>query len=138
MAIKYKSRIDKLAIWGGNAYVLPREKLILETMRDINLWKPKMKQCFDQIYGREWIELINKHIDHYHNLNDICKNEVQNIRCSTLVLHGNLDPLPEEHPKFLTHNIPDSRLHRFPRGPHNLHQEFHLEFNKVVTQFLLE
>ncbi len=139
MAIKYQSRIDKIAIWGGNAYVLPQEKYILNACRDTDFWNPITRKFYEIAYGPELKQMWNKHVDHYvNNLNDICKDEVNNIRCPTLVLHGDLDPLPKEHPIFLVQNIPDARLYRFSRGAHNIHQEFTKEFNKVVTEFLLE
>ena len=54
------------------------------------------------------------------------------------VLHGDLDPLPKEHPMFLTDKIGDSCLYRFSKGAHDIHQEFSEEFNRVVTDFLQE
>ncbi|CAG2168969.1 unnamed protein product [Oppiella nova] len=139
MAINYKSRIDKLVIWGGNAYVLPQEKYALHAIRDPSKWKLQTLQHFEAVYGNELKDMWNKHCDHYiKNLDDICKNDVHQIRCPTLVLHGDLDPLPEEHPLFLTDKIAYSELYRFPRGAHNIHQEFSDEFNKVVSNFLLD
>ena len=53
-------------------------------------------------------------------------------------MHGDFDPVPKEHPKFLCDKIADSRFYRFALGGHNVHQEFPEEFKQVVTGFLLE
>ncbi|CAG2115126.1 unnamed protein product [Medioppia subpectinata] len=133
MAIKYQSNIEKLVVWGGNAYVLPQEKYAIHAIRNISKWKRQTLMFFESVYGNELQVLWNRHVNHYmNNLDDICRNEVHKIRCPTL------DPLPEEHPLFLTDKIYDSQLYRFTRGSHNIHQECSDEFNRVVTDFLLE
>ncbi|XP_054159966.1 valacyclovir hydrolase-like [Oppia nitens] len=139
MAINYASSIDKLVIWGGNAYVVSQEKRVINAIRDIRIWNPQTRYFYEAVYGNELPVLWNKHCDHYiNNLDDICRNQVHNIMSPTFVLHGDLDPLPLEHPLFLCKTIADSRLYRFKSGSHNIHQEFSEEFNKMVTNFLLE
>lgn len=140
MAIKYQSRIVKMAIWGSNAYCLPQEKKALSATRNINVWNTKVREGFLKVYGDELQILWERHVDHYvNNLNDICRNDVKKIQCPVMVLHGDMDPLiPLEHPLFLVKEIGDSRLYRFPKGSHNIHQEFAKQFNSMVQEFLLE
>lgn len=41
---------------------------------------------------------------------NICKDELKDIECPTLILHGGKDPLvPDFHPEFLNQNIQNSR-----------------------------
>ena len=85
MAIKYKSRIDKLVIWGASAYILPAEQKVMEVSRNIDKWNSLVRNFYETVYGKELKSLWNKHCDHYiNNLNDICKNEVHKIHCPTL------------------------------------------------------
>jgi len=140
MAIKFQSCIDKAVVWGGNTYCSPEEKKALSSTKNIEVWNPKVREGFLKVYGDQLQSLWEKHVDHYvKNLDDICKNDVKKIQCPVFVLHGDMDPLiPLEHPNYLVAHIPDSRLHRFAKGSHNIHQEYATEFNKMVQQFLLE
>ena len=85
MAIKYPARVEKLVVWGGNAYVVPQEKRIMNAFRDTELWNPQRRSLYLEVYGNELKALWNRHCDHYiNNLDDICKNQVHQIRCPTL------------------------------------------------------
>lgn len=140
IAIKYQSAVDKMVIWGGNAYTTQHEKSALTAIKNIKTWNEKVRESFLKVYGNELQTMWERHVDHYvNNLDDICRNEVKKIQCPAFILHGDLDPLvPGEHPKFLLDKISDSRLHRFPKGSHNVHQEFAREFNDLVQDFLME
>jgi valacyclovir hydrolase len=140
MAIRFQSSINKAVVWGGNAYCLPREKKALHSTKNIQVWNPKVREGFLKVYGNELQTLWEKHVNHYiNNLDDICRNDVKKIQCPVLILHGDMDPLiPLEHPNYLLSQIPDSRLHRFAKGSHNIHQQFTEEFNRIVQEFLLE
>ena len=122
------------------AYMKPEEITTLSRTRNIKVWNPKLRECFEKVYGNELQEMWSKLIDHYEtNMGDVCKNSVKQIRCSTFILHGDCDPLvDQEHPRFLMSQISNARLHRFKTGSHNMHQEFADEFNKLVQDFLLE
>lgn len=140
MAIKYQSAINKCVVWGACAYCKPENRLALHNTRNIKVWNPKVRQIFEKVYGNELQDLWGKLVDHYQiNVNDICTDTCKQIRCSTFILHGDIDPLVDlEHPNYLMSQIPDARLHRFPTGSHNIHQEFAQQFNKLVQDFLLE
>lgn len=140
MAIKYQARIDKMVIWGGNSYVTPTEHSALAATEDTPGWSPSMKAPYIEVYGAETFQTMwSRHIQFYRTLGDICRSDLNKIRCPTLVLHGNKDPLcPNEHPKCLETHVPDVQVHHFPTGAHNIHQVFTKEFNRVVTDFLNE
>lgn len=139
MAIKFQSCINKAVVWGANAYYTEKVKKALSLSRNIEVWNPKVREGFLNVYGNELQQLWEKHVDHCHNLDDICKDDVKKIQCPVFVLHGDKDPLITlEHPNYLVSQIPDSRLYRFPNGSHNIHQEFAQLFNKIAQGFLLE
>lgn len=65
--------------------------------------------------------------------------ELQKVRCPTLVIHGDKDPLVGlEQPLDICGQVPDSRLERFALGGHNLHQQFPKQFKEIVEEFLDE
>ena len=73
------------------------------------------------------------------NDGDICKSALPGIKCPTLIVHGQKDPLvPHFHPEYLNEHIANSRLHVMPEGRHNLHLRYADEFNKLVAEFLNE
>lgn len=44
------------------------------------------------------------------NGGDLCKNNLQNIKCPTLILHGDKDPMvAAEHPEYLKSHINNAR-----------------------------
>jgi len=46
--------------------------------------------------------------------------------------------VPQEHPDFLHSQIRGSKLINWPEAKHNLHLRYANEFNKLVTEFLLQ
>lgn len=144
-AAKYPEQIDKLVIWGANAYVIDEEAKIYENMRDISKWSERMKAPLIKMYGEEgltamWSQWVDTLLEMYKNKNgDICKDCLSKITCPTLIIHGNKDAMvAREHPDYLLKHIRHSKLHTFEDGKHNLHLRYADEFNNLVTEFLSE
>ncbi|TRY88995.1 hypothetical protein DNTS_032294 [Danionella cerebrum] len=137
--------VDKMVVWGANAYVSKEDVQIYqcEALRDVSVWSERMRRPMEQMYGvqcfqetwHNWVDGISRFI---HNPNgSICVDILPLIRCPTLIIHGAKDPVvPSFHPQFLQERIRDARLHVFPDGKHNLHLRFSEEFNALVEQFL--
>lgn len=140
IAANNRENVEKLVVFGSNSYVNEEDKRLINNIKDLNKWNPKAKQSFIELYGEELFQKMWKSfIEYYTQLEDICKNDLKNINQKCLILHGDLDPLlDKEHPLYLVNNIKNSRLYRFPKGKHNIHQKYSEEFNKIVEQFLLE
>ncbi|XP_076111404.1 serine hydrolase BPHL-like [Mytilus galloprovincialis] len=145
MAARHPDIVNKLVIWGGNAYVTEKDIEAYRGLKDIWKWSEKMRSPFMTLYGEEyfqktweeWVEAIEKYFTKRNG--DICKDDLKNIKCKTLIIHGLKDPLVGlEHPDYLHHNIPGSRLYIMPEGKHNLHIRYHREFNFMVEHFLKE
>jgi len=120
--------------------VTAEDRLRISALKDTNKWSPRAKEEFVKLYGEELFDrLWTSFVDHYCRYDDICRNDLKNIVCPTLILHGDLDALvAEEHPQYLVDNIKNAKLYRFPKGKHNIHQKYSEEFNKIVEQFLLQ
>ena len=140
----YPSSVDKLVIWGANAFLTKQDIELFEKTRDISKWSPAMRESLYDIYGNDlpqlWSEWIDSMIHLYEEHNgDLCMELLHKIKAPTLILHGDKDPLvPPVHPKYLKDNITDSRVYTFPNGKHNIHMKYSEEFNKIVEDFLLE
>lgn len=142
LAAKYPQAVEKLVVWGSNAYVTDKDVKIYQGIRDISRWSEAMRAPLINLYGEtyfkntweSWIDSFQNILD---NGGDLCKTLLPNIQCPTFVLHGAKDPMvPEEHPKYLKENIKDCRLHVFENGKHNIHIKYAAEFNKLVEDFL--
>ena len=135
-----QTSVQKLVVFGSNAYVSEEDRKLITKIKDLNNWSPKAKQAFIDLYGEQlFVQMWNSFIDHYCKYEDICKTQLKNITQKCLILHGDEDPLvAKEHPKYLIENIKNSTLYRFPKGKHNIHQRYAEEFNKIVEQFLLK
>lgn len=84
-------------------------------IRDIEKWSAKMRAPLEATYGldyfrKTWESWTDAYCRFYHETDgDICKNDLANIVCPTLIIHGLKDPLvPIEHPYYLHENIKDS------------------------------
>jgi valacyclovir hydrolase len=135
-----RENVNKLVIWGSNAYVTAEDRQQVIAVKDTKKWSPRAKEVFVKLYGEELLDrLWTSLVDHYCRYDDICKNDLKNIVCPTLILYGDLDQLvAKEHPQYLVNNIKNAKLYRFPKGKHNMHQKYSEEFNKIVEQFLLQ
>ncbi|XP_061884128.1 valacyclovir hydrolase [Entelurus aequoreus] len=137
--------INKMVIWGSNAFVSQHDLDIYNVVRDVSRWSAKMRQPMEEVYGAElfaktwvaWLDGISQFAQRPEG--NICIELLPLIRCPTLIIHGEKDPMvPSFHPHFLLKHIQGSRLHLMPNGKHNLHLRFAEEFNKLVEDFLEE
>ena len=142
LAARYPSRIMTLVVWGTKAYITPNELEYLESIRDISTWNPKIYDSLFQIYGdslqSSWSSVIAsvKQVAS-KNDGDICKGELCNIKCPTLILHGARDPMvPCLHSEYLHIHIASSKLVVMDEGKHNLHIKHSDYFNRTVEEFL--
>uniref|UniRef100_A0A1L8DBN7 AB hydrolase-1 domain-containing protein n=1 Tax=Nyssomyia neivai TaxID=330878 RepID=A0A1L8DBN7_9DIPT len=142
-AAKYPEAVESLIIWGSNAYIHPDEVKIYNSIRDVNKWSEKMRKPMEEVYGKEefprlWSEWIDAMLEIYEKNNgNICKELLEKIKCPTLILHGEKDPMiMAEHIPYLMKNINGATLHTFPDGKHNIHLRYASDFNKIVANFL--
>lgn len=132
--------IDKIVIWGSNAYVAEEDRTATKRVDDTANWSPRFRAEFEKVYGAERLKTLwAEYCDRYRLWDDICIQDLKEIRAHMLLLHGDKDPMvAAEHPKFIAENVSNCRLHRFPEGKHNIHIKYKDEFNRMVETFLLE
>eukprot|EP01029_Cantina_marsupialis_P021273 TRINITY_DN5072_c0_g1_i1.p1 TRINITY_DN5072_c0_g1~~TRINITY_DN5072_c0_g1_i1.p1 ORF type:complete len:299 (+),score=77.01 TRINITY_DN5072_c0_g1_i1:51-947(+) len=138
------SRIRGLAIWGGNSYVDEDDLELYEKVEDVSQWSESMRSKMVDMYGleetqrmwSEWIEAM-KQISEEED-GDICLEELHNIDCPTLVIHGKKDPMvPQVHAHTFTAMIAKSFLYFFEEAKHNPHIRYAADFNQLITNFVL-
>lgn len=145
LAGKYPENVEKLLIFGSNAYLVEEELKIYDGIRDVNKWSAKMREPLEKLYGADyfrenWEKWIDTFKEIYDKKNgDLCKNFLPLIKAETLILHGEKDPmLAKEHVPYLLKHISGSILISWPDGKHNIHLRYADDFNKKVAEFLLK
>ncbi|XP_078055106.1 valacyclovir hydrolase [Mustelus asterias] len=143
-ASKYPNLIRKLVVWGANAYLTQEDIKLYNAVRDVSTWSENMRRPLVEMYGAEyfaktwadWIDgvgEIGKKVD-----GDVCKDALPQVKCPTLIIHGEKDPMvPRCHADYIHKHVKGSRLHLMAEGKHNLHLRFAQEFNSLVEEFLL-
>lgn len=83
-------------------------------------------------------EMFFESIGFYEAQEDLCKAQLKDIVCSTLVIHGEADKVTSrQHPVFIAENIKNAKLRFIPDGPHHVHMKFPELFNSLAFDFLL-
>ncbi|KAI1301853.1 Valacyclovir hydrolase [Halotydeus destructor] len=138
MAADNVQSVNKLAIWGANAYVTDHDRKCVEAIRHTSNWSDKARQPMEAIYGVEGLtKLCASFCDAYVKYDDICKGDIKQISCPVFILHGDQDPMVDpEHVDYFMANINNVQLHRWPAGKHNIHLRYAKEFNELIEQFL--
>lgn len=137
--------INKLVVWGSNAFVSQQDLELYNAVRDVSKWSARMRQPMEEVYGAQvfaktweaWVDGIAQYV--HRPEGSICMELLPLISCPTLVIHGQKDPMvPSFHPQYILKHIKGSRFHSMPEGKHNLHLRYADEFNKLVEDFLEE
>jgi valacyclovir hydrolase len=156
LAAAHAHAVDRLVIFGGNAYMVADDIAAFEATRDAkNSWSAKTYSARAGVYGevevqRMWDRAIDAWAAIYkhgrferdgdiRDGGDVCMAQARSVRCPTMVLHGAKDPfcLPH-HPAWFKANIPgaaDVPMHVLPEGKHNIHQRHAEWVNGLVREF---
>ena len=146
LAASRRGAVEKLVIFGGNAYLSKDDIAAFEATRDVEkTWSARMKETHLPVYGDDLQPMWSAACDAWAAIfeergGDICQREARSIECPTLVLHGKKDPIClEEHAVWFADNIGGpTRLEVLAEGKHNLHLRFADEVNALVRTFLGE
>ncbi|KAM8874047.1 valacyclovir hydrolase isoform 2-T2 [Spinachia spinachia] len=116
-AAKNPDVISKMVVWGANAFVSQQDLELYTAVRDVSKWSAKMRKPMEEVYGAEgfaktweaWGDGIAQFAKRPEG--SICLELLPLIRCPTLVIHGEKDPMvPSFHPQHLLKHIQGSRL----------------------------
>ena len=137
-AIAFPSRIDRLVIWGSTARVTERQRLALEAARDLRFWDDGRRQSFVEEYGdlHTASQVWGLHVDYYKTIDNICEDKISQIRCPTLLIHGDRDPIEKSLVQQMARQISDSEFQSFADAGHAVHIEKNREFVQIVENFL--
>lgn len=109
---RYTDNVEKLIIWGAGAYLIPEEVKAFQNIRDVSKWSARMREPMEKVYGVErfaelWAEWVDAASAFYTKRNgDFCKQEVEQIKAPTFILHGKKDPMVAgEHIPYLREHI---------------------------------
>ena len=134
------NNVDKLAIWGSKAYISEKDRNNAIKIIDTSKWSASAREPLEAVYGVEGLKTMSTNfVESYCKYSEICKDEVQRLKCPTFVLHGDKDFITAaEHVDYFSSNIRNVRIHRWPEGKHNVHLKYSKEFNQLIEKFLLE
>ena len=141
LAAMFPENIKRLVIWSTNAYVTKEDMAIYDNLRCLSNWKPKAQDLLLKVHGPALQNLWSTYIDNISKIfnegGDICKGELNKIKCPTLIIHGAKDPVvPCMHAHYLHEHVNGSRLEVMEEGKHYIHLQYSEEFNKMVEDFL--
>lgn len=141
MAARCPERISRLVIWGGNSYLSAEEIFAFQAVRSVDSWSRPAAAAMRQTYGDSLDALWEHYVvgleELYKAGGEIFRSQLNRVKCPTLILHGEKDPLvPSFHPRTIHQGIQGSVLHIFPEGKHNLHAKYAAEFNQLTSTFL--
>ena len=143
LAALYPESVEKMIVWGSNAYVDKEDIELFEKTRDVSNWSQRMREAMEVLYGDSFPKLWSNWVDgmlatfERRKNGDLCMAEVEQVRCPTLILHGVKDAMcPQFHANYIHEKIKGSRMLTMEDGKHNLHLKYSTEFNKLVEDFL--
>mmetsp|Transcript_10757 Transcript_10757/g.24556 ORF Transcript_10757/g.24556 Transcript_10757/m.24556 type:complete len:289 (-) Transcript_10757:72-938(-) len=144
LAAKNPENVKKLVVFGIQASITQEDVDMYEGMRDVEkAWSKRMLETHKAVYGDDVQSMWGSFCDAMQMIwkqgGDFCMKEAKAVKCPTLILHGEKDPIvPTHHPEWFNKNIPGSQYYVFPGGKHNIHQKFADEFNSRVLKFFAE
>lgn len=144
MAHRYPERVERLIIFGGNAFLVQEDVDAFEATRNVEEnWSPRMKAALLPVYGDDLQSMWSSACDAWKAIleergGNICVDEARRLHLPTLVAHGTRDPIClQSHADWFKANIPGCEdLRLFEGGSHNFHLKFADEFNAMVIEFL--
>ena len=63
LAALFPESVQKLIIWGSNAYVTKDDIELFEKTRDVSNWSRRMRETMENIYGDSFQSLWSRWID---------------------------------------------------------------------------
>lgn len=140
-----KDAVEKLVVWGGNAYVTQEDVDAWEGLRDVSNWSSRMREKSEALHGTDRLQELNDDATdgwirmYTEAAGDVCLEALHQVACPTLVVHGAKDVICDmKHARYIAKHVADSQLVVLAEGKHNLHQRHADTFHPLVADFLLE
>jgi pimeloyl-ACP methyl ester carboxylesterase len=130
LAIRHPEKVKKLAITGANLWPDSTAITGADYMWGLRFYDTlgKMPQTPDIIHTRKLVKLdtFEPHIT---------REQLQLIKCPTLVIAGDHDIILNEHTMLIAKSIPGSFLWILPNSSHSTLVDYKDQFNKTVDNF---
>lgn len=106
-----------MVAFAANAYFEEEDIEMILKIKNVQDWSPRMRAPMEAIYGvdyfpqlwTEWVDAMVR-IANATPDRDICRDELSQIQCPTLLIHGAKDAMvSSEHPEMLRSRIKDSQ-----------------------------
>jgi valacyclovir hydrolase len=145
LAALHPESVQKLVIWGTNAYITTYDVEVREKIRDVSGWNQRIREEMQSIYGDSLQSLWSRYVDAMKDIyekrkdGDLCMEEVKRVQCPTLIVHGAKDTARLQfYADYLKNNIRESEMVIMEEGKHSLHLKYAQEFNQLTERFLLK
>jgi valacyclovir hydrolase len=145
LAVKHPRLVRTLTVAGGESFLLPEEREAWQRIIDTSTWSDSALRRFVEAQGPlNWPAILERMLAGYigvleRNGGEIIRARLGEIRCPTLIVHGEDDPtVPVSHAHVLHESIAGSRLHVYPNTGHLPHREHEEDFRRRVLDFLRE
>ena len=142
LAAMFPEAVEKLILIGSKSFLSQEDLDHFEKTRRVSSWPPYFQEVMAQFYSDELFqELWTKVLDIFAEIQakyngNICREELSQICCPTLILHGARDPIVSpSHAQYLKDRIVGSRLIVMEEGGHWLHGKHSKEVNALVDKF---
>lgn len=130
LAIRHPEKVKKLAITGANLWPDSTAISVADYKWGLNFYDTlgKMPQTPDIIHTRKLVKLdaFEPHIT---------REQLQQIKCPTLVIGGDHDLILTEHTVLIAKSIPGAFLWILPNSSHSTLIDYKDQFNKTVDDF---
>jgi valacyclovir hydrolase len=142
LAIERPQLVRSLILIGGQSYLMEEERANWPPLVDTAAWSTGAVERFRAAQGPlNWPSIFRRMLDGYNGLLDqggeITRTRLGEIRCPTLIIHGEADPVvPVAHARTLHEGVAGSELHLWPGVGHLPHHEQAERFQALALDFL--
>lgn len=143
LAVEHPRLVRTLTVIGGEARLLPEERAAWSAIVDTGSWSAGAKQRFIDAQGPEnWPDILQRMLDGYIAILDqrggeITSARLAEIRCPTLILHGDADPtVLVQHAHEMHAAIAGSELHIYPGVGHLPQREQEADVHARILDFI--
>ena len=134
--------VRSLIVVGAQARLLPEERAGWPAMVDLSGWSEGARRRHVEAHGSDnWAAMLQRVIPGYAHIleaegGEIVSRRLDAIRCPTLIIHGEDDPIvPSVHAQELHAAIAASRLHIYPHTGHLPQREHEADFHERASAF---
>ena len=147
LAALFPDAVKGLVLWGSRVGYTEYEVEVAESCRDVMTWIPEFRLIHEDVYGGRsahqaiWNKFTDSVCATHEHLKDkngeLCTEEMKQVSCPTLVLHGARDKMATlSQAQLIKETIPNSKLIVFDQGTHFIHMRLSEQFHFTVESFL--